>query len=423
MTRESTTSTREETTPKAPSRTEHRTDVRDTGTTDRDRYVVGLMAGTSLDGIDAACCRIRREGDGPFGYEISIESFVTAPYPESIRDRLIDLCEADTGRVDEVCRLNRAIGVLFASGAERSLDRAGIQPDDVEAIGSHGQTIRHIPDSESFGSMDRGFRSTLQIGDGATIAFETGIQTVSDFRTADVAAGGHGAPLAPFLDATLFADDEETRVLQNIGGIGNCTVLPPTPDRDDIVAFDTGPGNMVVDAVVEILSDGHRTYDEDGRQAATGTPDDGLLSEFLDDDYFEEAPPKTTGRERFGREYARQFIETGRDRRLSNDDIVASATMLTARSIADAYERFADPYPSKAYVSGGGAYNDTLLSYLHEELECPVAPLDDLGMDPDSKEAALFALLAVTRLDDVPNTIPSATGANEPVVMGGVSDP
>lgn len=419
MTRESTTSTREETSPEEPSRTEHRAGVRDA--TDRDRYVVGLMAGTSLDGIDAACCRIRREEDDPFGYDISIESFVTVSYPESIRDRLIDLCEADTGRIDEVCRLNRSIGALFANAAERSLDRAGIQPDDAEAIGSHGQTIRHIP-SESLGPMDRRFRSTLQIGDGATIAFETGIRTVSDFRTADVAAGGHGAPLAPFLDATLFAG-EEARVLQNIGGISNCTVLPPAPDRDDIVAFDTGPGNMVVDAIVEILSDGHRTYDEDGRQAAAGTPDGGLLSEFLADDYFEEAPPKTTGREQFGHEYARQFIEAGRERRLSNDDIVASATMLTAQSIADAYERFAGPYPSETYVSGGGAYNDTLLSYLRGELECPVAPLDDLGMDPDSKEAALFALLAATRLDSVPNTIPSATGASEPVVMGDVSDP
>lgn len=388
-----------------------------------DRYFVGLMAGTSLDGIDAACCRIRRTDTTPFGYDVVLESFVTISYPDSIREQLVTLCDDETGRVDDVCRLDRTIGVLLSKGAEAAIERAGLQPAAIEAIGSHGQTVWHIPALEDAPSIDRRLRSTLQIGDGATIAFETGIETISDFRTADIAAGGHGAPLAPFLDATLFSDSDESRALQNIGGIGNCTFLPPNPDREDVTAFDTGPGNMVIDAVVELISDGRRTYDKDGQQAAAGEPSSNLVSEFLDHPYFAETPPKTTGRELFGHDYARRFLAAGRDRGLSDDDIVASATLLTAQSIAEAYDRFADPYPAEAYVSGGGAYNRTLMSYLQAELDCSVAPLDRLGVEPDHKEAILFALLAATRLDAVPNTIPSATGANDPVVMGKVSRP
>ncbi|WP_436934173.1 anhydro-N-acetylmuramic acid kinase [Halovenus marina] len=395
----------------------------DGGHTNSDeRYVVGLMAGTSLDGVDAACCRVVRESERPFGYDVTVESFVTTPYEDSIRERLVTLCDDDTGRIDEACRLNRALGLVCADAATEAIAAAGLDAAAVDAIASHGQTVWHIPDRERVDALDRSVRSTLQIGDGATIASETGIRTISDFRAADVAAGGHGAPLASFLDATLFAG-EQARALQNIGGIGNCTFLPPNPDRDEIRAFDTGPGNMVIDAVVEILSDGERTYDEDGRQAARGTPSDELVDRMLDAPYFAEEPPKTTGRELFGHEYARDFIDAGRERGLSEADIVASATMLTARSIAQAYERFADPYPEEMLVSGGGAYNDTLLSYLRDELTCPVSPLDHGGIGPDNKEAALFALLGATRLDGVANTVPAATGADRPVVMGKVSQP
>jgi anhydro-N-acetylmuramic acid kinase len=386
-----------------------------------ERYAIGLMSGTSLDGIDAACCRIT--GDAPSDYDVTVESFHTEPYADDLRERLVALCDDETGTVDSVCRMNVALGELFADAAIAAREAANLASEAIDVIGSHGQTVWHVPEPEPFPGSDRRSRSTLQIGDGSTIAHRTGILTVSDFRTADVAVGGHGAPLAPFFDLAVLSDDAEARALQNIGGISNCTLLPPDPDRDDAVAFDTGPGNMVIDAVVELLSDGEQTYDEDGWLAAEGTADDELVDSFLDDPYFPASPPKTTGRERFGHDYAREFVAAGRDRGADDADLVASATALTARSIANAYERFAVPYPDRIVVSGGGANNPTLLAMLDERARSPVSPLDEFGIDPDAKEAALFALLAVTTLDGVPNNVPRATGAEQAVALGKLSRP
>jgi anhydro-N-acetylmuramic acid kinase len=399
-----------------------------TGRTDRsDEHtyrVVGLMSGTSLDGVDAACCRITTAPhDDPFGATIESESFVTRSYETDLREQLVTVCDDETGTVDEVCRLNVSLAEVFAEIAREAWREAGHDATDVDLIASHGQSVWHIPDNESLPGTDRRSRSTLQIGSGSVIAERTGVRTVSDFRMADIAAGGHGAPLAPFADATLFADETAVRSIQNIGGIGNCALLVPTPDRDDIRAFDTGPGNMVIDAVVEILTDGAQTFDEDGELAAAGTVDSNLVEAFLDDEYFREEPPKSTGREYFGHDYARQFIEAGRDRNLDGDDIIASATALTARSIADAYDRFAPTYPDEVYVSGGGAYNPTLMSMLSSAVDAPVARLRELGVDGDQKEAFLFALLGATCMDGIPNNVPSATGADRPVVMGQVSKP
>lgn len=381
------------------------------------------MSGTSLDGVDAACCQITHTGDGPFSYEVAVESFVTEPYDADVRDRLVRLCSDETGRVDEVCRMNVALGEAFAAAAQRAVDEAGLDPSDVAVVGSHGQTVWHIPDEERLPGRSTRSRSTLQIGDGSVIADRTGITTVTDFRTRDVAAGGHGAPLASFLDAVLFADDGQFRAVQNIGGIGNCTLVPPAADRDDVIAFDTGPGNMVVDAVVEVLTDGEQTYDDDGAIAADGNVNEELLAVVLDDPYFREAPPKSTGREQFGHDYARELITAGRDRDLGDADIVATATALTARSIADAYDRFASDTIDEVVVSGGGAHNATLMEMLRDAVDASVVTLDQYGIGVDEKEAALFALLAVARLDGVPNNVPRATGAREPVVMGKVSRP
>ncbi|WP_238398302.1 anhydro-N-acetylmuramic acid kinase [Halorussus salinus] len=389
------------------------------------RYAVGLMSGTSLDGVDAACCRVARDptGDPPTNYDVTVESFRTEPYPSALRDELVALCDDETGTVDAVCRANVALAELFADAALDACASAGVAPEEVAVVGSHGQTVWHAPDPEQFPGTDRPARSTLQIGDGDVLARRTGILTVSDFRTADIAAGGHGAPLTPFFDLACLSSDDEARALQNVGGIGNCTLLPPAPGRDDAVAFDTGPGNMVIDAVVELLTDGAATYDEDGRMAARGGVDDGLVSEFLDAPYFDAAPPKTTGRERFGHDYAREFAATARDRDCDDADIVASATALTARSIADAYDRFADPYPDRIVVSGGGANNPTLLDMLDDRTDCPVERLESLGVDSDAKEAALFALLGVTALDGVANNVPRATGADRAVTLGKLSRP
>lgn len=388
------------------------------------RYAVGLMSGTSLDGIDAACCRITAAEDAvAFPYDVAVESFVTEPYPRALRSRLLTVCNEESGTVDEVCRLNVALGQRFAEAATRAMERAGVSPATVDVIGSHGQTVWHSGTPERLPGTATPHRSTLQIGDGSVIARETGVDTASDFRTADIAAGGHGAPLSPYLDATAFRDDTATRALQNIGGIGNCTLLPAAADRSQIQAFDTGPGNMVIDGVVEILTDGEQTYDIDGELAAAGTPDAELIARLMDDSYFAEQPPKTTGREDFGHAYARRLVEAGKALSLSVEDLVATATALTAETIADAYDRFATPYPDELYVSGGGASNPTLMRMLSERVSCPVADLSSLGVDPDAKEAALFALLGVARLDGVPGNVPAATGADAPVVMGKVSSP
>lgn len=387
------------------------------------RYALGLLSGTSLDGVDAACCRVTNtsERTDALGYEIEIESFVTREYDRDLRDRLVALCDDETGTVDEVCQMNVAIAEMFADVAAAAWRAAGVDRSEVDVIGSHGQTVWHVPDREPLpGTTDRS-RSTFQIGDGCIIAERTGIPTVSDFRMRDIAAGGHGAPLAPFVDAVSFVDSDSFRAIQNIGGIGNCTLLPSSPDLDEVRAFDTGPGNMVIDAVVELLTDGEQTYDIDGEIAAEGSVDRELVDEFLHDPYFREEPPKSTGREYFGYEYARRFITNGRDRDLMDADIVASATALTARSIADAYERFSSEYPDEIYVSGGGAYNPTLMRLLDEKSAAPVRRLRELGVEGDAKEAMLFALLAATRLDDVPNNVPNATGAERPVVMGKLS--
>ncbi|MFB6194567.1 MAG: anhydro-N-acetylmuramic acid kinase [Haloplanus sp.] len=387
------------------------------------RVAIGVMSGTSFDGVDAACCRVTRTDTAdPFGYDVAVESFVDRPYDRDLRERLVALCDDETGTVDEVCRANVGLAEVFAAAAETARREAGHARDEVDVVASHGQTVWHDPEIEGFPGADGESRATLQIGDGCLLAERTGATAVSDFRMADVAAGGHGAPLAPFLDAVAFADDEKFRAVQNIGGIGNCTLLPPSPGRDDVVAFDTGPGNMVVDAVVELLTDGEQTYDVDGETAAAGGVDEGLVAQFLDDPYFREAPPKSTGRERFGHDYARRFVAAGRERGLADADLVASATALTAQSIADAYESFSPTYPDEVYVSGGGASNPTMLAMLEDRLDCPVFRSREAGIGADRKEAVLFALLGVARLDGVPGNVPTATGADRPVTLGKVSE-
>lgn len=382
-----------------------------------ERIVIGLMSGTSLDGVDAACCRIRRDGETIRDYDVTVESFVTREYDPNFREQLERVC-SDDGTVAEACRLNVELGAVFADAAVAAASAANRELETVDAIGSHGQTIRHEPEPHPLPVGDERLRSTLQIGDGSYIAERTGVATVADFRTADVAVGGHGAPLVPFADLAFLADDESFRVAQNIGGIGNCTALPPGAGRDDVTAFDTGPGNMVIDGVVELLTGGERTYDRDGRMAREGTVDEGVLEDALSDAYFCAEPPKSTGREQFGRGYAREFVADCRDRNSSDADIVATATALTARSIADAYERFLSEEPDEIVVSGGGSHNRTLLDMLGSEVDAPVRTIDEYGVGSDAKEAVAFALLAAAALDGVPNNVPGATGADRPVVMG-----
>ncbi len=378
------------------------------------RYL-GLMSGTSLDGVDAALVQVE-ERDGRLG--AYVEAFRSTAYDPEQRAAIKG---GLAGGPRELCRLNVALGGWFADAALQLLESVRVAPAELAAIGSHGQTIWHEPPG---GAGAPG--STLQLGEPAVIAERLGAAVISDFRARDVAAGGHGAPLVPLVDQLIFSTPGGRRALQNIGGMANVTLLPPEGWSEPVLAFDTGPGVAVIDAVVEMVSGGAERYDLDGCRGARGRPSEKLLGLLLDDDFFRERPPKSTGRERYGSEYAAEVVRKGRELGLSADDLVASVTALTARTIANAYrDFFADEAgPDECVVSGGGARNPTLMQMLVEALDpLPVTDLSALGWDPDAKEAAAFAILAHLHLRGIPGNLPSVTGASGPRVLGKLTPP
>lgn len=376
--------------------------------------IVGLMSGTSLDGIDAALVEI--EGTSPDDVTARLVHASTLAYDAARREAIHAAIVA--GTAEALCGLHAELGEWLAEAALHACAEAGVAMDSVDAIGSHGQTVWHRPPSPDH----RG--ATLQLGDAATIAERTGRPVVSDFRTRDVAAGGHGAPLVPWADQLLFADAARARALQNIGGIANVTRVPPRGSTEPVFAFDTGPGNALIDAAVELATDGRHSFDRDGRLAARGTVDDALLAELLRHPYFAAQPPKSTGREEFGRPFVARLVEAVRpegDRDWL--DLVATLTELTARTIADAYERWVMPRGlDEVVVTGGGARNPTLMGRLRALLD-PLPVLDGaaLGIDPDAKEAVAFALLAWAHLHGIPANVPAATGAAGPRVLGSLT--
>lgn len=389
-------------------------------TTRKERHIIGLMSGTSADGIDAALIRLTQ--DAPETLSADLLAFDTIDFPDGLRDRILAISDPAQGRVDDICRMNFILGELFAEAAITVAEAAGHAMADVDLIGTHGQTIHHLPDRiEQFGVTTG---STLQIGDPSVIAQRTGCVTVGDFRTADIARGGQGAPLVPYVDYLLFKSPDVARGLLNIGGIANMTVLPPAAAPDDVTAFDTGPGNMVIDLVAQTLTD--HPIDNNGEGARRGTTSDTLVADMLDLPYFDLAPPKSTGRELFGRTYADQLLEKGRQRRLSPDDMLATATEITVRSIHDGYRRFVSPVTTlnELVISGGGAQN----TYLCERLAAVMAPVrvmtsDDFGVSSDAKEAVAFAVLANQTIMGCPGNMPGATGADRRVTLGKICLP
>ncbi|WP_309121870.1 anhydro-N-acetylmuramic acid kinase [Paenibacillus sp.] len=385
------------------------------------RLVVGLMSGTSLDGVDAAVVRLSGCG---LATNMELVRYESRPYDDETRERLKDLCTVERSDVAAVCGMNFKLASLFADVAIDAVAGAGLSMGDIDLIASHGQTVWHIP-SDTPGEPFLP-RSTLQIGDLSVLAKRTGALVVGDFRPADMAVGGQGAPLAPYGDFLLFRSETAGRLLQNVGGIGNCAALPAAARPEDVFAFDTGPGNMVIDQAVFRLSNGARTYDDGGAWAASGRPDESLVDELMRHPYFDLPPPKSTGREVFGKAYTEAFLEAARARGLSDADIVATATAFTARTIAHAYRR--DVFPrceiGEVIVTGGGAHNRTLLRMLAELLpEQRVMNSRALGFDADAKEAIIFAMLGNDFLCGVANNLPSATGASRPTVMGKLALP
>jgi anhydro-N-acetylmuramic acid kinase len=380
------------------------------------RRVVGLMSGTSADGVTAVVAEIAGSG---VDTRVEVSGFRTYPYPPDLREVVFDLFSPETSTVDRICEMNFVLGEFFAECAVKAVEACGLAIDEIDLIGSHGQTIHHLPRSmEAYGY---GSRSTLQIGEAAVIAARTGAPTVADLRKADIAAGGEGAPLTPYLDFILHRHPSRSRVLQNIGGIANLTYLPAGAGAEDVVAFDTGPGNMVIDAVVRRYTGGSLTFDEDGRIASRGSVDERLLDQLLAHPYFEREPPKTTGREEFGEAFTMRAVREAEDAGLEPDDVVATVTALTVESISEAYRGllYNGSDIDEVYVSGGGAKNNFLMESLSSRLDpIPVLEYDSLGIPGEAKEALLMAMLANEHVSGNPANLPKATGARRAVVLG-----
>lgn len=390
----------------------------------KQRRIVGLMSGTSVDAIDAVVVDVEGHRSDSVTRVLHFESF---PFPAPLRNRIFRLFDPQQARVDQICNLDFIIGELFAEAALQVIDRARLTTADIDVIGCAGQTIWHDPEPiVEHPSLDWlpekiETRSTLAIGQSAVIAERTGIVTVGDLRVRDVAAGGHGAPLVAYADWVLLRDAAKGRCIQNIGGIGNVTWLPANASLEQVIAFDTGPGNMVIDALAEVASGGKLKYDKDGAISARGRVQPALLDNWLGDPYFRRKPPKTTGREHFGVQFARRILTEAQG--FSLDDLVATATALTARSIADAYETFLMPIGTidEVIVGGGGALNPTLLSMLRQLLGgVRILRHEDVGIDSKAKEALAIAIIANDSLAGMTTNVEGATGGR-PTVLGKVN--
>ena len=377
--------------------------------------VVGLMSGTSLDGIDAAL--VRFHGITTEDFEWTLLAFQNTPYGAQRQSLLFEGMEV--GTPEGLCRLHASLGEWMATAVLEVCEQAGLSPASLAAVGCHGHTIWHVP-------PDDGMRgSTLQLGDPATVAERTGVSVVSDFRSRDVAAGGHGAPLVTWPDRLLYSAPDLRRALQNIGGISNVTWLPPSGSAEPLLAFDTGPGMGLVDEAARRATNGTLRFDVDGELARQGRIDEDLLARLLDDAYFRADPPKTTGRERYGRAYVDRLAEglsPGSDE-AEWYDLIATLTALTARTIGAAYRAWVLPRGiDEMFLMGGGSSNPVLAEAIRREL----APLrvkagGELGVDPDAREALAFAVLTWAHLHEVPCNAPDATGADGPRVLGSLT--
>jgi anhydro-N-acetylmuramic acid kinase len=413
----------------------------------RRRRIVGLMSGTSADGVDAALVEIESlAGRGVAGspdraLTWDVLDFVTVPYPDAVRAEILGVQEGGERVLERLTRLHFILGHFFADAVEAVSRDAGVPLSEVDAVASHGQTVCHFPvfpsagppregaGAESWGRADRGgagwvSASTLQIGEPAVLAERLGVCVISNFRSRDVAVGGTGAPLVPLVDHLLFADPSRSRMALNVGGIANITAIRAGAGRDEVIAFDTGPGNMVLDALMGIVSDGRKHVDEGGALAAKGNPDRELVEEVLREPFFAQAPPRAAGREQFGAEFTRALLDRCRAKKLSDASVLATTTMLTARAVEHAYRSFVEPgfAIEELIVSGGGAHNVTLLHYLSDLFQgAQVVTSDYYGLDVDAKEAVAFALLGHLTLEGEAGNLPGVTGASRPVLLGDIT--
>jgi len=380
--------------------------------------VAGVMSGTSADGINVALVRITSSRNRAGMPGLHFLAHAEYPYPKHVRRTVLAAMNSSKASVADLARLNFLLAELYADAVLATQHRFRLK---AELVGCHGQTLYHQGEVAPF--LGRSLAATWQTGEGALVAARVGVPVVSDFRPADMAAGGKGAPLVPFLDFLLYRDSRVGRIVQNIGGIANLTAIPASASSNSVVAFDTGPGNMLIDAVTDQLFG--KAFDRDGRIAGSGAVVDPVISDVMRGSFFRRKPPKTAGREEFGREFAQDFVR--RCGRVDKRDIVATATALTARSIADALRRFVirrtGTYQDFV-ASGGGASNPTLMAMLANELRplgLQIRTSDEFGLPSEAKEAAAFALLAFQTWNRKPSNVPSATGAKRPAILGKIS--
>ncbi len=376
--------------------------------------VAGLMSGTSADGVDVAICDIRGEPGAMSAEMLCGETFA---YEPTMRARILACCDAAESRVDEIATLNCDLAEVFADCLLELLDRQGMTARQVDLIGSHGQTLWH--NVTRAGQVN----ASLQVVEAAVIAERTGITTISNFRARDIAAGGQGAPLTSYVDWLLLRHPTKWRAIQNIGGMGNVTFLPPLENTTaEPIAFDTGPGNALLDIAVSQLTDGRLNYDRDGEMAGQGRVNEEWLDELLAHPYYARDYPKTTGRETFGTAAALELVALAQSRGLTAAEIVATLTALTATNIADAYKRFAPAEVDEVILGGGGRQNPVMVGMLRQLLApATVMTHEDIGMDSDFKEALVFAILAYETWHNRPSTLPALTGARHPSILGQIT--
>lgn len=385
----------------------------------RPMMVAGVMSGTSADGIDVALVEIRPDRGR---LKLELAGHRAFPFSPVLRKAVLSAMDAKSTSTAELARLNWRLGQAYAEAVRSTIAR---YPVSLQLIGCHGQTIYHQAAPTLYAG--RKVACTWQIGEPALLAAEMGVPVVSNFRPPDMVAGGQGAPLVPLLDYVQFADAKRARVLQNIGGIGNLTLIPPASKTDEILAFDTGPGNMVIDALMQQLF--HKNYDRGGNTAGRGRVLEKALAAALQHPFFHAKPPKSAGREEFGAAFAEKLLRACRKANGTNEDAIATATALTAETIARAFERFVQPKLTRNtavdyVISGGGAKNTALVSMLQKRLEplgCKLMKTTDAGIPVDAKEAVAFALLAYYTWHRHPANIPSATGAKRPAILGQIT--
>jgi anhydro-N-acetylmuramic acid kinase len=381
--------------------------------------VLGLMSGTSADGIDVALARI---SGAPPRLHAKLLGHTSSKFPSPLRKGILRVAEQNPVTAGELSQLNFRLGEVFAEAALAACRKFRVSPRRIALIGSHGQTIFHQGTTAPY--FGRAIASTLQIGEPSVIAARTGITTVGDFRPADIALGGQGAPLVPYADYLLYRHAKLGRVSLNLGGIANITVIPAAAKPEQIFAFDTGPANMLIDALVSHFTHGRQRFDKDARIAQTGRSIPTLLDELMRDPYLKLAPPKSTGREYYGHSYLKKVLALGKKHRAKPADLIRAATIFTALSVVDALNRFVLPKTKirQLIISGGGAKNPLLLLQLSAALNgAEILSSSSFGIPEDAKEAFAFALLAYETFHRRPSNLPSATGAHAPAILGKIS--